>query len=1079
MKTLMELFEQRSEEFGNKICVKEYDAESKEISPDSLTYRQLFRLLVNKSRLLTDAYGLGKGDTIAVMAENSLDYLILAYSAVITGVQVLLISTRTTQQHLAHFIDVSGCKYLFTSRVFENICSNALASVAYKKADKCRILDLAGFTIEPGHQDNGTLTDHIYPGNYNVNDNDIAFILHTSGTTRQPKLIRLSNRNILTNQLMVDIRINQHWTKDDSTLSWLPLYHCYGFLTEFLRDIYAGSTFILYKHSGTVNVNDYVTAIEKTGVSIVCCVPWMLNIIHENIKTEEKTNTRHILDTIKSLKYLITAGSKLSQKLVDYYHDAGIHIVTIFGMTEAAGAILISDLEENNPGLLKPLDDPGIGFSVSEDINDTCPEKELVFKGSEMVSDSATEQYPGGSIFRTGDLFKEDENGWTYAGRNDQVYNGPQGEKINPMHFEFELEKHELVKKVFVFGEDMHFNMAIVEPADAVDDSEKFTDEIFTYINEQINPELEAPARVYRNDIVLLKKGQELPLTPKGSVNRFEALKIFSNLIKRHRSAELPDGDNVDIAEVVRDEIKYYLKNNPGLSSAVSEFDETTLAELGFDSLMLLSLRNSLTAKLGVSVPVDMVLSPLSASGLVHYLQQSKTGSNTIVKEEPGDNISRDPGDDWRNITLEQAGMLTTSMVIRIPVFSVSISLLAPEKLGLDDVKPVIEYIESKHEILRSIYRLDGKYKIIKDSFVEKSFLGEICIDGTHDLEKNLEFQETVRGYHNVPYDLINGPGYRFALIHIRDHNGIVRTLIFFAAHHALVDYKSLSIIGNEIMGWLDGNIDRNKVVSDRYPEVIPQITTEELKARKEVQVTLLQKSFASQSQEVLFPEGNYSLGNIKVNLNAIESILKKHNISVSNGIFTIWVITVYRYLNLMPLVNFIAHTPITTRNSKELENVVGYFTTSPVLKFELDESYSMKDSMSVVQADVYRAVKQTIEDPYKEVTDNIKNPVMSNVHFSLREPMEKMNPGEDWVAIENNRFKTHGMMGVRLEISASADGFMEGNILLAINVCNEDTVDLLIRGIEKLSLQILEDPSLEFNPFRVLNSLDISEQAC
>jgi long-subunit acyl-CoA synthetase (AMP-forming) len=532
--TLADLFRERADRFGAAPCIVTYgDGAVRE-----LTYEQFYRCLARKSALFVQ-YGLHEGDVVALLADNSVEYLTLLYSATIAGLQVLLVSTKSPPEHIAYFLETADVKCVFRSSGYEPLCTAALALAGRNQPAACSMHDLSEFVPkEPDLAAEGASRAGELPGAGRSPD-DGAIIFHTSGTTKIPKMVRLTHRNILSNQEAVHGSVSAHWTAGDRTLSWLPLYHGYGVLSEFLRDIYAGATFVIGAGIRSTSVDDVLRAVEDLGITILVCVPWMVELLVAKIEEERRLGTARALNAIHKLRYIVVGGSALDHRLVRFCQANAIRLVQSFGMTEAAGALFYSDFDRNDPESLRPIAAAGLRL-VERDSR--TKEHELVFVDCAMISAGAFGQSRvlGGSL-ATGDCFTPLGNGWTYVGRTDLIYNGPHGEKINPVHFESQLEKLDCVERVFVHGQDLLFNAALVQLVEGrvADSATKAV--VSAFVRDRVNPELDKPARVYPNDIVILQGGIRIPLTPKGSVNRREALDLLKGLRadkERTQSAE-------------------------------------------------------------------------------------------------------------------------------------------------------------------------------------------------------------------------------------------------------------------------------------------------------------------------------------------------------------------------------------------------------------------------------------------------------------------------------------------------------------------------------------------------------------
>src|SRR5262245_50686576 len=123
MKTIPEIFRQHAQ--SKKLCLRLHGADAAATQIKELTHPQLHAALVNKSQVFGTRFGLKKGATIALVADNSLDYLITVYAALFAGLTVFVISTKTLPEHLAYFLQRSQTALLFYSSEYSQLCHDA------------------------------------------------------------------------------------------------------------------------------------------------------------------------------------------------------------------------------------------------------------------------------------------------------------------------------------------------------------------------------------------------------------------------------------------------------------------------------------------------------------------------------------------------------------------------------------------------------------------------------------------------------------------------------------------------------------------------------------------------------------------------------------------------------------------------------------------------------------------------------------------------------------------------------------------------------------------------------------------
>ncbi|MEY4640439.1 MAG: hypothetical protein RLZZ227_433 [Pseudomonadota bacterium] len=1068
MKTIPEIFLARALRAGSKIAVRIHGGNDP-ATAQGLSYAQFYALLVNKSRLYDTELALPPAATVAIVADNSLDYLVAAYSAIFAGRPVFVVSTKSLPEHLAYFLQRSQAAHVFCSAAQRELCSAAMQATDF--LDPARHLsDLAAFA--PAQHDLHASEDvlRIYERAAPA-ESATAVILHTSGTTRTPKLVYLSHRNILANQLASDSAFRNYWTADSVSLGWLPLFHGYALLAEFLRDMIAGGTWVHYPAAGQVSADALLQAINHSGTNVLCCVPWMLNLIQEKIRSEGDDGAA--LRTMKQLKFIVTGGSNLGTTLGDFYRERGVRIVTMFGLSEAAGFVLHSPFDGSAWDELLPNAAQGVEFIP---IAEAAREHELVLTDADLFSCKVL--YPPGESapdarserLETGDLFLRKGSGWTYLGRGDQVYNGAHGEKVNPLLFELGLEQFEAVQKVFVFGEEMAFNVALVKLNPGYVMDAELSDGLNRYIQDRVNPALENPDRVYPGDVYVLGPDEAMPLTPKGSVNRREAARILKQRVEARTT---PTGGGVanaaTVAAILQRELATYLR--PG-EVAIAE---ATLLELGFDSLMTLSLRNNLQEKLRLQIPVALMLAypPLKEFELELIAlneQAGREGPRHVTQQV-------EDAEGWRCIALEQVIFHHAYYLFPGPTFGGSFSLVAPRRLAADEIERGLRFLERNHEVLRSVYREDGRFRIAEHSMIGRAFIGHCEMRGSHDLNENLAVQALIQNDFALQhYNFADGAAWRYATVDLTNADGETRTMLFIGINHIIGDFRTFSLMVHEFMHYIDGRVGEAEVVPDPYRAVLASAEPDHIPRMQRAMQTLLTARFAEIPQGSDPRRGARLRFNFRdIDMTALSDAFRASNISVFNGVYTAWIIAASRHIDGLALEDFPSVTSVTTRISKELETVMGCFVYTPIYRFQLDAAASMKTNAIAVQQTTLEAFKGVLVNPvdyFERALADERNlmPIIKRNVFLYRSPDELIEPVPSWGCYRNDYFEDRCNVGAYFDFCANkADNTMEGYLTVNLLFCAPETARRVLNEVELLMKAVLRNPKLDFIPAQLL----------
>jgi len=402
-------------------------------------------------------------------------------------------------------------------------------------------------------------------------------------------------------------------------------------------------------------------------------------------------------------------------------------------------------------------------------------------------------------------------------------------------------------------------------------------------------------------------------------------------------------------------------------------------------------------------------------------------------------------------------------------------SLLAPAAIDHEQIKSALRYLETKHEILRSVYQAEGTYRIEKNSFVDSALLGIANIEGSHDIFANDAAKTLIGTYLSGAFDLSKGPVYRYALFHITNAEGLTRTLIYLGLHHAAGDFKGFNSLLGELMDFLVSDTRTAVAENDNYAALVSQPVTEDLQEYQACWRQLL--TIMPELKEGLdFRAGHKQLFSFKdINLFQVADIFRKQNISLYNGVYAVYVVPLSRHLANQSLENFLTATAVTSRITAEKEHLMGCFIHSPVLRFHLDSSQSMLDMMQEVQRITAGTFARNLQDPLaylKEVVSNPANlvPFLSRNVFLYRSPDEIMAPNPGWNSYRNELFFESCDVGMYFDFCASPfDQSMEGYVLLNLHYCSPAIIQRILDDIRMLLLNITDSKDLKFKPLELL----------
>lgn len=273
-----------------------------------------------------------------------------------------------------------------------------------------------------------------------VEPNDPALIVYTSGTTGKPKGAILSQRNLLAGAHSV--RLAWRWEEGDRLLLCLPLFHMHGMGVGLHGTLLAGSSAIL---QDGFQVEEVIQAINTHQTSMFFGVPTMYHRLARHPQVQEMTKMRLCVSGSAPL------APSLHRKLNE---EAGIEVLERYGMTETVMLVSNPYLGERRSGTVGfPL--PGVKMKVEEQSGEILVSGPNVFEGywnqsgtnQESFVDESTERW-----FRTGDLGKLDEDGYLkIIGRKKElIISG--GYNVYPREVDDVLINHPAIEQVAVAG---------------------------------------------------------------------------------------------------------------------------------------------------------------------------------------------------------------------------------------------------------------------------------------------------------------------------------------------------------------------------------------------------------------------------------------------------------------------------------------------------------------------------------------------------------------------------------------------------------------------------------------------------
>lgn len=271
-------FADRAADLGSlfaDIVAKRGDQTALVLDDQRLRYTDLDRASAAVAGNLALRCGIGHGDRVAVFSGNCIEFPILTLACLRLGAVLVPLGHRLKAAELAFMIGHAGAKVL--------VVEAALAD----RAPDAEQVPTIGFRFAyggsaPGFEAFDTLREPIEPPDVAIDEEDVAAILYTSGTTGRPKGATLTHFNII--HTLLHYRICMDLSADDRSLMAVPITHVTGLVAQFLTMVGVGGCTVMMREFKARAALDLLAG-ERITHSIM--VPAMYNLMLRDPDFEE------------------------------------------------------------------------------------------------------------------------------------------------------------------------------------------------------------------------------------------------------------------------------------------------------------------------------------------------------------------------------------------------------------------------------------------------------------------------------------------------------------------------------------------------------------------------------------------------------------------------------------------------------------------------------------------------------------------------------------------------------------------------------------------------------------------------
>ncbi|MGG3911806.1 long-chain-fatty-acid--CoA ligase [Peribacillus simplex] len=410
----------------------------------SVTYQELNQKV---DQLAAGLYvqGIRKGDGVALILGNSPEFLIAYYGILRLGAFVVPINPLYTQGEINYLLDNSQVKAVITH-----------VSVEPKLSEVKKQLENLKIVIYTEAEDQESTWEHLMEtgtsfnadGSPYIDEEDLAVILYTSGTTGKPKGAMLTHRNLVSNADSISKLLELD--DKDRVVAVLPMFHVFCMTVCLNTPIACGATVLIQPK---FSPHDVVTTIREKKATVFAGVPTMYSFIYQLPEASA--------EDCQSIRLCISGGASIPAELLHNFENKfSVSLLEGYGLSETAPLVAINPLKgTRKPGSIG-LNIPAVQSKVVDEFGKELPRREvgeLVVQGPNVMKGyfgmpKATSTAFNDGWFYTGDLATMDEEGYIYIvdRKKDIIIVG--GYNVYPREVEEVLYQHPAVIEAAVIG---------------------------------------------------------------------------------------------------------------------------------------------------------------------------------------------------------------------------------------------------------------------------------------------------------------------------------------------------------------------------------------------------------------------------------------------------------------------------------------------------------------------------------------------------------------------------------------------------------------------------------------------------
>ncbi len=404
---------------------------------EGVTYARM-RQLANAQAAHLDSLGIDVGDRVAVVSHNSARLLTSFFGVAGSGRVLVPINFRLAPEEVKFIVEHSGARVLYIDPELTSLIDEVSAEHTFVLGEDEHLF---------GAGADGTPAE---PRAWEPDEDAVATINYTSGTTARPKGVRITHRNIWTNA--VTFGLHAGISDRDVYLHTLPMFHANGWGMPFAMTGVGAQHVVIRKIDGA----EILRRVERHGVTVMCAAPAVVNSVLAAAQEWEGE-----IPGRDRVRIIVAGAPPPTQTIARVETELGWEFIQIYGLTETSPLLTINRTRaewdeltpEERAGKLVRAGSPAIGcrMKLDKESGELLARSNVVMEGYHDLPEETERTFAGG-WFHTGDGGTIGDDGYVTISdrKKDVIITG--GENVSSIEVEDVLFSHPDVTEVAVIG---------------------------------------------------------------------------------------------------------------------------------------------------------------------------------------------------------------------------------------------------------------------------------------------------------------------------------------------------------------------------------------------------------------------------------------------------------------------------------------------------------------------------------------------------------------------------------------------------------------------------------------------------